>query len=53
MAYVSEYGSKFVDGVMVMHARNVCFWYDGTIRAMKGHHGNCRWHFDGQVWWHE
>lgn len=33
--------------------RNICIWYDGTLRPAKGHHGDCRWKFDGQVWYHD
>lgn len=33
--------------------KNVCLWYDGTLRAMKGHDvRNCKWKFDGQIWRH-
>lgn len=33
--------------------KNVCLWYDHTLRAMKGHDvRNCKWTFDGQIWRH-
>lgn len=35
-----------------LHTKNVCIWYDGTLRALRGHNGNCSWTFDGQVWYH-
>lgn len=50
-SYVSEYGT--IGGTMTTFGKNVCLWYDGTIRPAKGHNLHCRWHFDGQVWWHE
>jgi hypothetical protein len=31
---------------------NICIWYDFTLKPMKGHNGNCRWKFDGQIWRH-
>lgn len=31
---------------------NICVWYDRTLVPMKGHKGNCRWKFDGQIWRH-
>lgn len=33
-------------------ARNMCMWYDGTIKPMRGHQGACGWKFDGQIWRH-
>lgn len=33
-------------------ARNICSWWDGTMRPMKGHMGACGWKFDGQIWRH-
>lgn len=33
--------------------RNICIWYDGTMRPMRGHMGACKWEFDGQIFWHE
>ena len=33
-------------------ARNICIWWDGTMRPMKGHMGACGWKFDGQIWYH-
>lgn len=33
--------------------KNVCLWYDHTLRAMKGHDvRHCKWSFDGQIWKH-
>ena len=32
---------------------NICIWFDGTIRPLKGHNGNCRWTYDGQVYYHQ
>ena len=50
-SYVSEYGT--IGGEMTTVIRNVCVWYDGTMRSAKGHNnGKCRWRFDGQVWYH-
>lgn len=49
--YISEYG--VIGGTMTTVAKNICLWYDGTLRPMKGHIAKCRWHFDGQVWWHK
>jgi hypothetical protein len=49
-SYVSEYG--VMGGDMIVVAHNICLWYDGTMRPARGHIGKCRWHFDGQVWWH-
>lgn len=55
------------DGVIDLHERNlwypakalqeveyvnICIWYDFTLKPMKGHNGNCRWKFDGQIWRH-
>ena len=49
-SYVSEYGT--IGGEMTTVIRNICMWYDGTMRPAKGHNGGCRWGFDGQVWFH-
>jgi hypothetical protein len=49
-SHVTEFG---VSGEkMVSYAKNICAWYDGTLRPMKGHIAKCQWHFDGQIWWH-
>jgi hypothetical protein len=34
------------------YCKNICVWFDGTIRPMLGHHGKCRWNYDGQVFYH-
>lgn len=33
-------------------AINICMWHDGTLRPAKGHHGRCKWVYDGQVFTH-
>lgn len=38
--------------VKTAQVRNMCIWWDGTMRPMKGHMGNCRWKFDGYFWVH-
>lgn len=32
--------------------QNICIWYDGTLKIMRGHHGDCKWQFDEMVWKH-
>ena len=49
-SYVSEHG--VIVGETTTVIRNICTWYDGTMRPAKGHNGGCRWRFDGQVWFH-
>lgn len=39
--------------ILETRAENVCRWYDGTLRARKGHHGDCTWKFDGSIFWHD
>ena len=34
------------------YCRNIAIWYDGTMRPAMGHHGNCQWFYDGQVFYH-
>ena len=34
------------------YCRNIAIWYDGTMRPARGHHGNCQWFYDGQVFYH-
>ena len=36
-----------------IYCQNICIWFDGTIRPMKGHNGTCRWVYDGQVYYHQ
>lgn len=31
---------------------NICIWYDYTFVPKRGHHGDCKWKFDGQIWRH-
>lgn len=37
---------------MSMIIRNIAIWHDGTFRPAKGHHGDCVWVYDGQVFYH-
>lgn len=36
----------------LLRLTNICVWYDGTMRPGRGHNGDCKWDFDGQIWWH-
>lgn len=36
----------------VWYCKNIAIWFDGTLRPAKGHHGGCRWFYDGQVFYH-
>lgn len=31
------------------YCQNICIWHDGTVRPLKGHNGNCKWTYDGQI----
>lgn len=42
-----------VMNILTTYVENVCIWYDGTARPRKGHHGDCTWKFDGQIYWHD
>lgn len=42
---------KAVSDIIESHW-NICLWYDGTFRAVRGHRGNCKWRFDGYIWRH-
>ena len=33
-------------------AQNICLWYDGTVKPKLGHRANCKWKYDGQVFYH-
>lgn len=41
-----------IDTANVMMTQNIAVWFDGTLRPAKGHNGNCRWFYDGQVFYH-
>ncbi len=43
-------GSR-IDNKGTIYNKNIAIWYDGTLRAAKGHQGECRWFFDGQIWY--
>jgi hypothetical protein len=43
---------KTVINTSTSYCLNICIWLDGTLRPMKGHRGNCRWLFDGQIHYH-
>jgi len=53
-AYIDEFG--ILDEKPTMVVKNMCLWYDGTFRPMRGHpklnQTTCRWKFDGYIWWH-
>ena len=36
----------------IVITKNICVWFDGTLRPGRGHHGRCRWVYDGQVFSH-
>lgn len=48
--HYTEFGE--VGKKQVAYAKNICLWYDGTLRPMRGHKAKCRWQFDGAIWWH-
>jgi len=48
--------SPQVMNILQTKAVNVCRWYDGTFKPMKGHpklnQTTCKWKFDGSIWYH-
>lgn len=49
-AHFTEFG--VIGEQPIAYAKNICLWYDGTLRPMRGHVAKCSWNFDGQIWWH-
>ena len=41
-----------IQNILTTTLTNICVWYDGTMRPMRGHDGSCQWKFDGQIWSH-
>ena len=46
-------GTGRINDAQVFYAKNLCVWFDGTIRGALGHNGTCEWGFDGQVFFHK
>lgn len=42
-----------LEKIVLGYAKNVCLWWDGTLRAARGHNATCEWGFDGQVHFHK
>lgn len=38
--------------ILETHVENMCLWYDGTLKPMRGHTADCKWRFDGFIWEH-
>lgn len=42
-----------IQNILTTVAENICIWYDGTMHPHRGHNGDCKWEFDGQIFWHK
>lgn len=43
---------EIADKSTVVVSKNLAVWFDGTLRAGRGHNATCVWFFDGQFWYH-